>query len=262
MKFKLLPLGELNMGSDKPAKDVATRLHKENSKDTPVDPKVGADQKRPDKKNKSDHSRHCLEITKPCYMGVCEVTQEQWEKVMGTKPWKGHASVKEGKNCAASCMTWQEANEFCQELGNQDGHIYRLPTELEWEYACRAGSKTPYSHGTDASKLAAYAWYGGTVEMGASKKEGHAHKVGQKKPNVWGLYDMHGNVWEWCDDSPKDARKDNGHTCRGGGWDSSLLQCRSSARKQKADNERSSQIGLRVMLIPRIPTPEQLKRLP
>ena len=117
---------------------------------------------------------------------------------MGIRPWQGKSSVQEGVDCPATWMSWNNAVDFCRKLSEQEGVEYRLPTEAQWEYACRAGTKTVYSFGDDVSKLGQYAWYRKNAwDLG----ERYAHPVGQKQPNSWGLYDMHGNVWEWCGDS-------------------------------------------------------------
>lgn len=137
-------------------------------------------------------------------------------------------------------MTQHGAKKYCEWLSAKTGRYYRLPTEAEWEYACRAGSKTPYSFGDDAAKLGEYAWFGGN-------SNDKPQPVGKKKPNPWGLHDMHGNVWEWCADGyaadfyAKSAgpivanplnvpKKVEPCTVRGGGWDCDPAQCRSAAR--------------------------------
>jgi formylglycine-generating enzyme required for sulfatase activity len=137
--------------------------------------------------------QHQVTLTTPFLLGVHEVTQGQWQAVMGTTPWKGESSVKEGDNYPANYVNWPDAVEFCRQLSEKEGLEYRLPTEAEWEYACRAGTTTAYSFGDDASELGEYAWHKENAEQ-------YAHTVGQKNPNPWGLYDMHGNVWEWCSD--------------------------------------------------------------
>ena len=143
----------------------------------------------------------------------------------------------------AISMTYHAAMEYCRWLSATTGRVYRLPTEAEWEYACRAGSKTTYSFGDDAAKLAEYAWY-------LDNSDGMPHQGGKKKPNSWGLYDMHGNVAEWCIDqydkdfygrfklmpaalSPVLLPGENRypHVVRGGSWDDEPRLLRSAARK-------------------------------
>ena len=141
--------------------------------------------------------QHKVTITKPFYMQTTEVTQGQWKAVMGTEPWKGRDYIKEGANYAAVYVSWNDAVAYCKKLSEKEGKTYRLPTEAEWEYACRAGTRTTWSFGNDEKVLRDYAWYKeNTVNIG----EQYAHQVGQKKPNAFGLYDMHGNAWEWCHD--------------------------------------------------------------
>ncbi|HEY7545724.1 MAG TPA: bifunctional serine/threonine-protein kinase/formylglycine-generating enzyme family protein, partial [Blastocatellia bacterium] len=127
---------------------------------------------------------HKVRISRPFEMGKYEVTQAQWEAVMGNNP-----SNFKGANLPVENVSWNDAQEFIQKLNaRNDGYVYRLPTEAEWEYACRAGSTGDY-----AGNLDEMAWHG-------SNSASKTHSVGQKKPNAWGLHDMHGNVWEWCMD--------------------------------------------------------------
>ena len=134
------------------------------------------------------------QLTKPFWLGKTEITQGQFKKVMGTEPWLNQDSVQIGEDNAAS-VSWNDATAFCQRLTDQKGESYRLPTEAEWEYACRAGTTTSWSFGDDEEQLGQYAWF-----RGNASGEQYVHKVGLKKPNPWGLYDMHGNAWEWCSD--------------------------------------------------------------
>jgi formylglycine-generating enzyme required for sulfatase activity len=146
--------------------------------------------------------QHLVKITKPFYLGVYEVTQQQYQKVMGDRPWQGKSHlkeggeglsrtyVKEGPDYPAVWVTHDDAVEFFRKLSEQEDVEYRLPTEAEWESACRAGITTVFSFGDDASKLGQYAWYD---ENAWDIGEDYAHRVGQKQPKPWGLYDMHGN---------------------------------------------------------------------
>jgi len=144
----------------------------------------------------NEHPPHWVRITKPFYLQTTEVNQGQWESVMGAKPWSGKIHVKEGSDYAASFVSWDDAQEFCHRLSEKDGRTYRLPTEAEWEYVCRAGTTTAFHFGNDYSRVDEYMWYGGLVG-GNCQNQPYAHRVGPKRPNPFGLYDMHGNVWEW-----------------------------------------------------------------
>jgi formylglycine-generating enzyme required for sulfatase activity len=127
-------------------------------------------------------------LSKPFYMGVYEVTQAQYEAVMGANP-----SRYKGPTNPVESVSWDEAAEFSKKLSEKAGRAVRLPTEAEWEYACRAGTQTAFSFGDDPLALGDYAWHG--------RNSGDTtHPVGQKKPNAWGLFDMLGNVAEWCAD--------------------------------------------------------------
>ncbi len=141
-------------------------------------------------------------LTRPFAIGRHEVTQQQWKKVMGTEPWTNSGEVVGiGADYPAVCISWDDANDFCLKLtaleqkSGQISHesVYRLPTESEWEYACKAGTTTAYHFGDDPLLLGDYEWFKGN-------SAGHAEKVGTKKPNPWGLCDMQGNAWEWCSD--------------------------------------------------------------
>ena len=177
--------------------------------------------------------------------------------VMGTEPWKGNSIVKEGPNYPASYVSWADAVAYCKKLSEKEGKTYRLPTEAEWEYACRAGTKTAWSFGNNEKDFDDYAWHDeNTNEI----NERYAHQVGQKRPNAFGLHDMHGNVYEWCHDYYKEGyykespEKDpTGPTSpsqrvfRGGSWDSSTRDSRSAVRFWVIVGTRSFDDGFRLV---------------
>ncbi len=138
--------------------------------------------------NEKDYEKpiHQVTITKPFYLGVYQVTQKEWQAVMGNNP-----SKFKGRNRPVEQVSWDDCQEFCRKLSQKEGVTYRLPTEAEWEYACRAGTKKRYYWGNDFN--GDYAWW-------HDNSGGQTHDVGTRKPNAWGLHDMIGNVWEWCND--------------------------------------------------------------
>ena len=141
----------------------------------------------------SQKSGREVAITKPFHMGATEVTQAQYEAVMGK-----HANKCPGPDNPVDSASWAGAVQFCRRLSEKTGRKVGLPTEAQWEYACRAGSGTRFSFGDDEAQLADYAWV-------TANSESKTHPVGQKKPNAWGLYDMPGNAWEWCSDDFADS---------------------------------------------------------
>lgn len=182
---------------------------------------------------------HRVTLSTSFNMGATEVTNSQWFAVMNTEPWSGHDFTNGAADIAATYISWDDATAFCRALSKKTGRKVRLPTEAEWEYACRAGTTTDFSFGDDIWYLGDYAWYRQNTE---SRGEYYAHPVGTKKPNTWGLYDMHGNVWEWCADwfaysypyadvrDPKGPAKGDGRVIRGGSWEFHAGQCRSGRR--------------------------------
>jgi len=217
-----------------------------------------------EKERGNDERMHRVKLTQPFYLGVNEITQGQWQEVMNSEPWKGKTFVEEGSDYPATHVDWNEAVKFCAELTKMeraagrigDSQQYRLPTEAEWEYACRAGSTTCFSFGDDPAKLGRYAW---NNENTYDRDERYAHRVGLKKPNAWGLYDMHCNVWEWCSDwygdypdgrakDPLGATAGSYRVIRGGGWLDYPPNARSANRFKSAPDHSSSKIGLRVVL--------------
>ena len=200
-------------------------------------------------------------LTKPFGLGKTDVTQGQWEQVMGTDPWEGGEDVQADKDCPATYVSWDDAREFCDKLTDLErkagtlkaGEAYRLPTEAQWEYACRAGTATTYSFGNDESTFGEYAWFNGNAFHAG---EPYAHKVGLKKPNPWGLYDMRGTVWKWCSDwydakvsggtDPVGPEEGSLRVLRGGSWWSRPVNCGSASRNGIGPSDRGSDMGFRV----------------
>jgi formylglycine-generating enzyme required for sulfatase activity len=192
---------------------------------------------------------HQVTINYSFYMGKYEVTQAQWQSVMGNNP----SNFKDcGGNCPVEQVSWDDAQSFIQRLnGMNDGYTYRLPTEAEWEYACRAGTTGDY-----AGNLSDMAWYS---ENSGSK----THTVGGKQPNAWGLADMHGNVWEWCQDwyhetyhgAPTDGSawlsggEQKYRVLRGGSWSYDASDARSAYRRYDSLDSRVdlNSFGFRVV---------------
>ena len=181
-------------------------------------------------------------------IGKTEVTQEQWEQVMGNNP-----SQNKGRTLPLERVSWDDIQRFIVKFNHKTGQKYRLPSEAEWEYAARAGSTNEWSFGDDVSKLGNYAWYG--VNSG-----GKTQVVGQKLPNAFGLFDMHGNVWEWTQDcwhenyvgAPTDGNSwvtscsGSSRVLRGGCWDSYPACVRSTIRNWYGPDIRDSSIGFRL----------------
>ena len=199
---------------------------------------------------------HTVTISKPFSMSKYEITQGQWKEVMGTEPWRGEQFVQEGEDYPATDVSWYDADAFARRLDSLSGtHHYRLPTEAEWEYAARAGSSTEYSFGDEADSLGAYAWY----EANASAVgEEYAHRVGQKRPNAWGLYDVHGNVWEWVSDwyasyessprtDPEGPATGSFRVFRGGNFFLAARNARSAYRLRDAPDYHDFILGFRLV---------------
>jgi formylglycine-generating enzyme required for sulfatase activity len=242
MEFVLVPAGSFLMGTD------ASRC-----KDDPFTERneysdcAGSDDERP---------AHRVTISKAFYLGKYEVTQEEWVKVMGTNPsdYKSEKVGGDSRRHPVESVSWDDLQAFLGRLNAKEGgSSYRLPTEAEWEYASRAGSTASYAFGDDDSRLGEYAWFAGNSgEM--------THPVGQLKPNAWGLYDMHGNVWEWVRDwfdaayygkspsaDPGGPPAGAGRGFRGGGWRLVASYCRSAVRSRSVPGIRNSDLGARLV---------------
>lgn len=208
--------------------------------------------------------QHPVRLTRGFWIANTEVTQGAWEALM-----KGSVAAQrdkankelllrgEGKNYPMYYVSWEEAMEFCRQLTEYeraegrlpDGCAYTLPTEAQWEYACRAGTTTPY-----AGSLESMGWF-------SANSSSSTQPVGAKRPNAWGLFDMHGNVWEWCLDwyseygpgpatDPRGPASGANHVGRGGAWSYRAGVCRSAVRLKLAPNFRSNLVGFRVALAP------------
>ncbi len=202
---------------------------------------------------------HSVTISEGFYLGKYEVTQGQWESVMGTRPWQGENNVRLGSNYPAVYVSWEDVQEFIRRLNGSGGSdVYRLPTEAEWEYACRAGTRTRWSFGDDESQLGDYAWYGRNA---SDVGERYGHIVGTKRANPWGLYDMHGNVWErvqdWFDGNyyrsspsvdPQGPATGSRRVVRGGHFNSSPQRVRSAVRVGDLPSYRTPSAGFRLAL--------------
>jgi formylglycine-generating enzyme required for sulfatase activity len=195
---------------------------------------------------------HRVTLTHGFWLGKYEVTQAQWEKVMGTNP----SYFKGDLNLPVDSVSWNDCQEFIKKLNAQGEGSFRLPSEAEWEYACRAGVRTRYSFGDSNSQLDDYAWFYDNSGSGT-------HPVGKKKPSAWGLYDMHGNVWEWCQDwfhssytgAPTDGSawespESYSRVLRGGSWNVLPGACRAAYRSYSNPDIRLDSIGFRLLRTP------------
>jgi len=197
--------------------------------------------------------QHEVTLSKPFYVGVTQVTQAQYQAVMGTNP-----SNFKGETNPVEQVSWNDATEFCKKLSEKTRQAVRLPTEAEWEYACRAGTTTAFSFGDSDSALGDYAWY--SANSNTTHPVGPTHPVGLKKPNAWGLYDMHGNAWEWCADwygdypkgavtDPQGAASGTYRVLRGGSWGNDAGDCRAACRVDYAPGNRNFNFcGFRVVV--------------
>ncbi|HLX63320.1 MAG TPA: formylglycine-generating enzyme family protein [Planctomycetota bacterium] len=200
---------------------------------------------------------HSVTLTQPFYMGKYTVTQAQYEAVMGRNP-----SWFKGATLPVTNASWNDATQFCKKLNgilDDKTREVRLPSEAQWEYTCRAGTQTRFYSGDLDSDLDAMGWFD-------SNSGGKMHPVGQKKPNAFGLYDMHGNVWQWCEDSYVDHYETNettnpvnergGHrVTRGGSWNINTERCRASYRDDNSPFSMHTDLSFRVVVVPKSTTP-------
>jgi formylglycine-generating enzyme required for sulfatase activity len=202
-----------------------------------------------------EEAQHRVTLTKGFFMGIHPVTQEQWQRVLGDTP-----SLFTGTaNLPVESVSWDDCEELCRELREIDGKPYRLPTEAEWEYACRAGTTTAFHFGGTISTDQAN--YDGNYTYGRGKKGTYREKttpVGRFPPNAWGLYDMHGNVWEWCADwygpyeyedlrDPQSCNNGDTRVMRGGSWPVEPLCCRAAYRNCDERTYRNCDVGCRLV---------------
>jgi formylglycine-generating enzyme required for sulfatase activity len=223
MEFILIPPGSFRMGGDK-------KLEQAEDHETP---------------------RHLVKISTAFLMGKYQVTQAQWSKIMNNNPSEFKDDIRPVER-----VSWNDVQAFIQKLNiKEKTNKYRLPTEAEWEYAARAGSENSYSFGSDANKLDRYGWY-------RRNSAGETHPVGQLRPNAWGLFDMHGNVHEWCQDwfdrryysqSPSNAplgpSSGLAKAMRGGDWGSEDWYCRCASRSLSSPDRRSNRLGFRLIRV-------------
>lgn len=205
-------------------------------------------------------------LTQPFFIGKCVVTQSEWIQLMDSQPWERQDFIQEGDRYPATYVSWEDAQNFCEKLTYQEqgfllpGWRCTLPTEAQWEYSCRAGTTTRFSFGKHESALTNYGWY----EDNAYKLgEDYPHEVCQKLPNGFGLYDMHGNGWEWCQDwyqmklpggidpeVKKKTTKAAGRVYRGGNWHNSGWYCRCACRSHLRPRIRGWDVGFRLAYSP------------
>ena len=198
--------------------------------------------------------QHKVTLTKGFYIDVYTVTQEQWKEVMGNNP----SFFKGEKNLPVEMVSWDDCQAFIKKLREKDKKVYRLPSEAEWEFACRAGTKTPFHFGETISTDQAN--YNGNFTYGDGKKGVDRKKttlVGSFPANAWGLHDMHGNLWQWCQDwygeypqkdvvDPQGPEKGEGRVLRGGSWGDHPEHCRSAFRGGNGPGNRFGDFGFRL----------------
>jgi len=206
-----------------------------------------------------DEPQHKVTLTKSFYMQRSEVTQRQWFRVMGINP--SHFQDC-GDDCPVEFISWKECQEFVRHLNQQEGgNRYRLPTEAEWEYACRANSASAFANGTVTQTGCGYDKYLDAMGWYCGNSGKRPHPVAKKIPNAFGLYDMHGNVWEWVEDcydiysiedvtDPRGPASGPGRVLRGGGWHEDIEGCRSAVRLGRPPDSKAGTLGFRLVRDP------------
>ena len=221
IEFVLIPSGSFRMGGDK-------KLEQAEDHETP---------------------RHLVKFSQAFFIGKYEVTQAQWSAIMDNNP-----SEFKDDTRPVERVSWKDVQAFILKLNTkEETNTYRLPTEAEWEYTARAGSESSYTFGSDTSILSQYAWY-------RNNSGGETHPVGQLNPNAWGLYDMHGNVHEWCQDwfdrkyysqspsnTPSGPSTGLAKVLRGGDWGSEDWYCRCASRSLSLPDRCSNRLGFRLI---------------
>jgi formylglycine-generating enzyme required for sulfatase activity/serine/threonine protein kinase len=266
MKLQLIPPGEFRMGSEETYLELVDRFPsvRESEEENPVS-KLGLESARP---------QHAVRVTRPYYLATCEVTNAQFKRFADATARKMPAlywGIETKEQAPVVNVTWHDAVAFCEWLSKEEGKTYRLPTEAEWEYACRAGSITRYWNGDEPENLTKVAnvrdvtgreKFGWQNTLNSSDGAAVANDVGRYPPNQFGLHDMHGNAAEWCSDwfstlyyrqsQPADpAGPPSGamHVVRGGSWHSAAIFCRSAHRAAELSTHRSNHIGFRVACV-------------
>jgi len=261
MKLALIPAGEFMMGTSKEEVDRLAKLCPWIKREL----------------HKRECPPHRVRITKPFYLGVYEVAQAEYERVMGKNPsyfsatgdGKDEVSGMDASRFPVERVSWDDAVEFCRKLSELPeektaGHVYRLPTEAEWEYACRAGTTTLFHFGSKLNGEEANC--DGSLPLGTTIKGPALDRpttVGSYQPNAFGLYDMHGNVWEWCQDwydeeyykesppnDPQGPTTGSIRVGRGGSWNFTTWHCRSALRGNYSPEDRYISLGFRVAADP------------